>query len=332
MTTLDTLARSSAGAIHHSVSYVPVRPTSITGAVGNLALWRFGRYAMAGVVGAIVLIGALFIVGPNDANVTGDSTPPTTAVTPMTVAPAIPETDLPEANPIVPTTVVDPVDHNAAPVVPPVAPAPDTTSTSVALDVEPPLLKIDSPGDGDRFEKAPLRFSGTTEVGASVLASGKFAAAVNSDGLWFIDLVLAPGANGVSFVASDAAGNKATASVTVYFDQPETVETTSTTSTTIETTSTTSTTVATWEFTANQKYGSCELPVPYDIFSGKTKPGAKVAISSPYGNGTATANADGGWSVKVEFPTAPYNVPFIVSATDYKGTTKTFEFVNLYAG
>jgi len=322
MTTLDTLARSSAGAIHHSVAYVPVRPGSITGAVAKLAFWTFGRYAMAGAVAGMILVGALFIVGPNDANVTGDSTPPTTAVTPTTVATPIPETDLPEVNLIVPTTVVDPVDHNAAPVVPPVAPAPDTTTTSIALDVEPPYLTIDAPGDGDRFEKAPLRFSGTTEAGASVLASGKFAAQVKSDGSWFIDLVLAPGANGVVFVASDAAGNKTSASVTVYFDEPETVETTSTTSTT----------VASWEFTANQKYGSCELPIPYDIFNGKTKPGATVAISSPYGNGTATANADGKWSVKVEFPTAPYNVPFVVSATDYKGTTKTFEFVNLYSG
>ncbi|GMQ98930.1 MAG: hypothetical protein BMS9Abin17_1468 [Acidimicrobiia bacterium] len=327
MTTLDTLARSSAGAIHHSVAYVPVRPTSITGAVAKLAFWTFGRYIMAGAVAGIILVGALFIVGPNDANVTGDSTPPTTAVTPTTVATAIPETDLseanlPEPNVIVPTTVVDPVDHNAAPVVPPAALAPETTTTSVALDVEPPLLKIDSPNDGDRFETAVLRFSGRTEVGASVLASGKFAATVASDGSWYIDLVLAPGANGVVFAASDVAGNKTAASVTVFFDEPKTVETTTTTSTT----------VVTWEFTANQKYGSCELPVPYDIFSGKTKPGANVTVSSPYGNGTATANADGAWSVKVEFPTAPFNVPFVVSATDYKGTTKTFEFVNLYSG
>jgi len=326
MTTLDTLARSSAGAIHHSVSYVPVRPGSITGAVGSLAFWRLGRYAMAGVVAGLVLIGALFIVGPDAGDVTSDSVPSTTAVTPTTAATPIPETnvpesDAPETNVLVPTTVVDPVDHDPAPVVPPAA-IPDTTTTSLAPDVEPPFLEIDSPGDGDRFEKAVLRFSGRTETGATVLASGKFAAPVASDGSWFIDLVLAPGANGVVFAASDAAGNKTTASVTVYFDEPATVETTTTTSTT----------VATWEFTANQKYGSCELPVPYDIFSGKTKPGATVTISSPYGNGSTTANGEGVWSVKVEFPTAPYNETFVVSATDYVGTTKTFEFVNLYSG
>jgi len=326
MTTLDTLARSSAGAIHHSVSYVPVSPASITGATGGLAFGAFGRYVLAGVVAGIVLIGALFIVGPDAGDVTGDSVPSTTAVTPTTAATPIPETNAPETNApetnvLVPTTVVDPVDHDPVSVVPPVA-APDTTTTSLAPDVEPPFLKIDSPGDGDRFEKAVLRFSGRTEAGATVLASGKFTAPVASDGSWFIDLVLAPGANGVVFAASDAAGNKTTASVTVYFDEPATVETTTTTSTT----------VVTWEFTANQKYGSCELPVPYDIFSGKTKSGATVTISSPYGNGSTTANGEGVWSVKVEFPTAPYNETFVVSATDYVGTTKTFEFVNLYTG
>lgn len=332
MTTLDTLARSSAGAIHHSVLYVPVRPASITGAARGLAFGAFGRYVLAGVLAGIVLIGALFVVGPDAGDVTGDSVPSTTAVTPTTAATPIPESDAPETiapesdapetNVLVPTTVVDPVDHDPAPVVPPVAATPDTTTTSLAPDVEPPFLKIDSPADGDRFEKAVLRFSGRTEAGATVLASGKFTAPVASDGSWFIDLVLAPGANGVVFAASDAAGNKTTASLTVYFDEPATVETTTTTSTT----------VATWEFTANQKYGSCELPVPYDVFSGTTKPGAAVTIASPYGNGTTTANGEGVWSVKVEFPTAPYNETFVVSATDYVGTTKTFEFVNLYSG
>jgi len=327
MTTLDALARSSAGAIHHSVSYVPVRPASITSAAGSLVSWTFGRYALAGAVAGIALIGALFIAGTDEADVTGESIPSTTVVTPT----------VPEGDPIIPTTVAGPLDKLPAPVVPPVAPIPDTTTTSLAPDVEPPLLKIDNPADGDRFETAVLRFSGRTEVGASVLASGKFAASVALDGSWYIDLVLAPGANGVVFVASDAAGNMTTVKVTVYLDEPVpdepvTEETTSATTTTVPKTSTTTTTVAKWEFTANQKYGSCALPIPYDIFSGTTKPGTTVTISSPYGGGTTTANADGTWSITVEFPTAPYNEWFVVSATDYKGTTRTFEFVNLYTG
>jgi hypothetical protein len=161
-----------------------------------------------------------------------------------------------------------------------------------------------------------------------VIASGKFAANVASDGAWSIDLLLAPGANGVVFSAKDDAGNTAEVRLTVYYDvekppeePPEEPPK-----------DTTTTTKATWEFSANQKYGSCAEPIPYDEFFGKAKPGSTVTVSSEFGGGSTVAGEDGSYWIRVEFPSAPFAKVFPVKVKGEFGGKKIFEFVSNYSG
>ncbi len=78
-------------------------------------------------------------------------------------------------------------------------------------------------------------------------------------------------------------------------------------------------------FTATQAYGSCDEPIPYDIFSGTADPGSTVTISSPYGSGSAVADGAGHWERKVEFPSAPRGETFAVIASGVGGS-KTLNF------
>ncbi|MEM7142951.1 MAG: hypothetical protein AAF548_18145 [Actinomycetota bacterium] len=78
-------------------------------------------------------------------------------------------------------------------------------------------------------------------------------------------------------------------------------------------------------FTASQAYGSCEEPIPYDIFRGTATPGSTVTISSPYGNGSTTADGSGHWERTVEFPSAPRGESFTVTVSGVGGS-KTFTF------
>ena len=78
-------------------------------------------------------------------------------------------------------------------------------------------------------------------------------------------------------------------------------------------------------FSASQAYGSCDEPVPYDIFSGTAEPGSTVTISSPHGSGTAVADGSGHWERKVEFPGAPRGGSFTVTASGLGGS-KSFSF------
>jgi pimeloyl-ACP methyl ester carboxylesterase len=76
------------------------------------------------------------------------------------------------------------------------------------------------------------------------------------------------------------------------------------TTTTAPPTTTTAAPTVTVAFTATQAFGSCDEPIPYDIFSGAATAGSTVSISSPYGSGSTTADANGHWEHKVEFPPA----------------------------
>ncbi|MFV1970510.1 MAG: hypothetical protein ACC683_05840 [Acidimicrobiia bacterium] len=306
MTTFDTLARNSAQAIHHSVSDVRVPVAGIAAAVQAAAIWRIAGYAVAGATAGAAVVFALLIAGPTADEPAQDFAPTTNAVVPTTI---------PEL-PVAPTTIPEPQETQ------PVAPVPEDDGeepVSELPDTTPPLLEVTSPSDGDRFSTKIVTFSGITETDATVMASGKFPAAVGSDGSWSIDLVLATGANGVVFRALDPAGNESEVRLTVHLDAEEPP-------------ATTTTTAAEWVFTANQKYGTCSEPLPYDVFSGKAKPGTTVTVSSPHGGGTAAVDVDGTWSVRVEFPTASYNVSFTVTVKDYTGASKTFPFVSLYKG
>ncbi len=314
MTSLDTLARSSAKAIHSSVRDVRVPIGGVVGAAQAASMWRIAGFAVAGAAAGAAVVFTLMIAGPN-IDESAERIVPTTSV-------------------VVPTTIVGlPVTPTTPPPAPqeevlPIAPAPQDNGAGEParepVDVEPPSLELFSPSDGEHLEKRIVTFSGGTEVGASVMASGKFPAAVDSNGHWNVDLVLAAGANGVVFRATDSAGNASEMRVTVYLDVEEPVVE--------EPKETTTTTVAEWTFTANQKYGSCSEPVPYDVFSGKAKPGTIVKVLSAYGSGTAEVNDDGAWSVRVEFPEAPFNAQFTVTVKDYAGSKKTFPFVSLFEG
>jgi hypothetical protein len=281
MTTLDTLARSSATAIRTSVKDVRAPAMGISGAVQAAAVWRMAGYGVAGETAGAAVVFALLIAGPTQDDPAQNAVPTTNVVTPVTA-----------------------VDADVTPIIEP----------QVRSD-EPPLLELTSPADGEHFDWKVVPFSGRTEPDAEVLASRKFPAVVDANGAWSVDLMVSPGANGVVFTATDRAGNVSEIRTTVYLDVGEPKETT--------------TTEAAWIFTANQPYGSCSEPFPYDIFSGKAKPGSTVLISSPFGSGSTMANDDGVWSIEVQFPSVPYNNSFAVTAKDHTGTKKSFSFVSL---
>lgn len=309
MSSLDTLARSASEAVHESVADLPVPVATVGAAAGATATWRMFRYAVAGAAAGFAVIAVLLIAPSPEDDVPADTTlPPTTEVTQTTVA-ETPDTTVAE-----PESTETPVSTTIAPAAANEEPAEETP----VVDATPPHLAVLSPSDGEHLGSSKVTFTGTTEAGAHVIASGKFPAQVWPDGSWTIDLLLAPGANGVVFEATDEAGNEAEIRMTVYYDAPEPKETT--------------TTVAAWDFTANQKYGSCAEPVPYDEFSGYAKPGSTVTVTSEFGGGSTTADAEGNWWVRVEFPSAPTGETFKVKAKDAFGTVRTFNFVSNYEG
>jgi len=80
-------------------------------------------------------------------------------------------------------------------------------------------------------------------------------------------------------------------------------------------------------FTAAALYGSCEEPIPYDEYSGKAAPGASITVSSPWSTTTnTTADDNGDWWVRVEFPSAPVGAPFAVNVSD-GSTSVDLDFV-----
>ena len=322
MTALDTLARNASDAIHESVADIPVPVAPVGVVAGAAGAWRIARYAFAGAAAGLAVLLVLVFSPPQEDTPSDTTVPTTTVVTSTTVADAPPTTI---AN--TPTTV--PSGDATPPVVTDGGSPGEAPPTEE--DTEPPLLEVISPTNGARLETSVATFVGRTEAGADVLASGKFGAAVDADGSWTIDLVLAPGANGVVFVATDDAGNTSEVRMTVYYDAPEAKDDPKN-DPKDDPKDTTTTTKATWEFTASQKYGNCSEPVPYDEFTGTAKPGSSVTISSPYGGGSTTADAEGNWWIRVEFPSAPYNKVFSVHASDEFGTKRYFEFVSLYEG
>jgi RHS repeat-associated protein len=102
-----------------------------------------------------------------------------------------------------------------------------TTSLAVVLDGTPPSLAIESPPNGATVGQQALVVSGTASDAngvASVTVNG--AAATVSGASWSANVTLAAGANTLSVVATDAAGNATAASVSVSFvSTPEIVST-----------------------------------------------------------------------------------------------------------
>jgi hypothetical protein len=102
-----------------------------------------------------------------------------------------------------------------------------TTTNAPKADTTPPALQVLSPKDGATVTSRVIEFSGVTERGAEVF-SGPYEAEMDADGDWAINLILAPGDNGASFKARDAAGNETTVRIVVTYDPPAS-ETTATT-------------------------------------------------------------------------------------------------------
>lgn len=306
MTSIDVLARSASDAIHESVADIASPLDGIGAAATAAAAWTTLKYAGVGAAAAVAVVAALVIAPLDDDAATSETTlPPTTA--PTTTVADDPVTTIPNTATTVPPS--EPV------------PAPTGATTTLAPNVDPPFLVVATPGNGEHVTDKTITFSGSTEPGAMVTASGKFDAAVDGYGNWSVDLVLVDGPNGVVFVAADAAGNTTEVRMTVHRDGEDLPNETTTT---IE--------QKAWKFIASQKYGTCSEPVPYDEFSGKGKPGDTIDVTSEHGSGSTVVDGSGSWWVKVEFPFAPVGKTFSVTVADDHGHEKSFSFVSTYSG
>lgn len=87
------------------------------------------------------------------------------------------------------------------------------------FDTTPPLLSVTGPTDSATLTQSTVVVTGTTELGARVLVNG-VSAAVALDGSWSVRVALGPGANTLAVEAYDSAGNTASSSRTVTFDDP----------------------------------------------------------------------------------------------------------------
>lgn len=80
---------------------------------------------------------------------------------------------------------------------------------TVAPDDTPPFLTIDKPGDGVILRQASVEISGESEPGATLTINGG-AVAIGPDGKFDATVAPAAGANKITIVAVDPAGNKTT--------------------------------------------------------------------------------------------------------------------------
>lgn len=251
------------------------------------------------IIMALLLIGAAIGVA-----LVGDSSPPATTSAPVA-------TTIPPVDTTIPAIV--PVQPEPAPPTTAYIP-PETTSTTTATDLEPPPIVITSPEEGAEFDTKTITFAGTSEPAATV-ASGRWEADVEENGDWSIVLVLSEGSNVARFTASDAAGNEATASITVFYVPKEAPTTTTTIKKELA------------KFSAKATFGSCAETPPYDIYYGTGEPGSTVHITSDYGSASVEVNAKGQWETKVIFENAPADKTFVVTVKDDLGRKKQFEFI-----
>ncbi len=283
---LDDRARQAARGIQRAVDSSLVRLDRIPGTVARPTRGPVWSAAAGAVAAVAVIAGILAVRSP-------EITAPISVATPT--APTVTE---PAPDPVV--------------VPPPVSTTQPAVTTTVPVDVEPPLIEITFPEPGHVSEEKSLTFRGVTEPGAIVTA-GKYKADVAADGSWSITLILSEGEATARFLATDPAGNTAQASVNVVYEKPVV-------------TATTKPEVA---FTANKTYGSCSDDPPYDVYYGTGQPGTTISVLSEFGSGSTVVSGDGGWELKVFFPSAPPGQVFVVKVLDAFGNKKTFEFVSL---
>jgi hypothetical protein len=219
-------------------------------------------------------------------------------------------------------------------------PTATTPTTGAPRDAAPPPMEILWPSNGQSFDHKEVVFEGRTEPGARVFA-GEFQADVRGDGSWRIVLWLNPGKNVATLTAVDEAGNEASDSVTVIFDKPAEQpegehheegagsDSKGDGRSKGDGESKGDGQSKTFEFSANQKFGSCDSNPPYDVFWGTGRPGLVIEIASEYGSARREVGEGGGWDARVEFPDAPIGVPFPVVIETSDGDRAEFTFTRV---
>jgi Glucodextranase, domain B len=94
-----------------------------------------------------------------------------------------------------------------------------TVSVQVTVDTAPETLAITSPTTGATVSTSDVVVTGTAEVGSTVVVNG-YAVALSSAGTFSIELPLTPGLNTITATATDPAGNQATKTVQVTYNDP----------------------------------------------------------------------------------------------------------------
>jgi len=90
---------------------------------------------------------------------------------------------------------------------------------SIRRDSIPPALAVSTPANGASLDVSVVRVSGTSEAGVDLTVNG-LRVVVDSTGAWRVNLSLSAGENTIMAVATDAAGNTVTASVSVTYVDP----------------------------------------------------------------------------------------------------------------
>ena len=73
------------------------------------------------------------------------------------------------------------------------------------------------------------------------------------------------------------------------------------------------------DFTANAALTTTDAATPFNEYWGTSTAGAVISITSEYGSKQVESNAEGKWSARLEFPTAPVGSTFNVHITSSKG-------------
>lgn len=160
-----------------------------------------------------------------------------------------------------------------------------TATRLVARDTQAPVISVELPALAG---STPLVLTGSTEPGATLTLNGS-PLTVGSDGSFSASVALAEGANALLFVATDAAGNRATRSGTVVLDS-------------------TSPTVS----IASPAAGAL-LTTRVVTVSGTTEPLAMVSVNGVGG----AADGTGSFSVQIGLPEGATSITVV--ATDAAG-------------
>ena len=93
------------------------------------------------------------------------------------------------------------------------------TTTATTVPTEPPLLEILNPTQGATVTSRRYTFTGVTDPGCAVIVGGRYEATVDPDGSWALELVLNPGGNTTTLIATNPkTGLQTKAMIEVSFD------------------------------------------------------------------------------------------------------------------